>query len=125
MPEQLSLRYNPRFARAEAWDELLDAVREVVRDVGLKQAAYDLDVQPSALAHALAERDRHYLRLEWLPYLAGNDNRLKIIRCIAAWAGLEVKPRQQLTAEEWQTRVERALDAVPELAEIVRRKAGV
>lgn len=126
MPRQLDLRYDPRFARAEVWNNFLELIQASVSHIGLKQAAFDLDVQPSILAHALAERERHYLHLEWLHYFITTDTDDSIIEHIAAWRGLDVLPRQEITAEEWRTRVETALASMPpELAAVIKKKAGV
>jgi hypothetical protein len=125
MPEQLPLRYDPRFSCNEAWEGLLERVRSVVRHIGLKQVAYDLDVQPSVLAHALAERERHYLRMEWLPYFVTNDPGIELVEHIAAWRGLYVEPKHEITDEEWRARVEGALSTMPEFADVIRKKAGV
>lgn len=46
---------------------ILDTISEVVARASLKEVAYRLDVPPSQLANALKERDRHYVRLDWLP----------------------------------------------------------
>jgi hypothetical protein len=123
--EQLSLRYNDRFEHAEQWAELLDAVGEVVRAVGLKQVAYDLDQQPSVLAHALAERERHYVRAEWLPYLVAHAPSDRIVALVASWRHLEVKPRHELTPAEELRAYKSALDLMPDVHELVRRKAGL
>jgi hypothetical protein len=125
MAEQLGLRYDARWQSRELWEELLDELRAIVAAVGLKQVAYDLDQPPSVLAHALAERDRHYLRAEWLPYLVMQSPGTRVVELIARWRGLEVKAPAVMTPEEKLRRIEAALDALPELGELVRRKAKV
>lgn len=125
MPEQLGLRYDARYQSRELWDVLLSELRTIVDALGLKQVAYDLDVQPSVLAHALAERDRHYVRADWLPYLLEHAPSDRVVSLIAGWRGLEVKPRLVLTPEEKLRRIESALEAMPELGDLVRRKAGL
>jgi hypothetical protein len=126
MPRQLDLRYDPRFLRAEVWNDFLELIQCSVSRIGLKQAAYDLDVQPSILSHALAERERHYLHLEWLHYFVTTDTDNSLVEHIAAWRGLNVSPRREITAEEWRIRVEGALAGMsPEFADVIKRKAGV
>ena len=125
MVSQLELRYDPKYQASEHWHELLDELRAIVSAVGLKQVAYDLDRPPSELAHALAERDRHYLRAEWLPYLVTHAPSDRVVALIASWRGLEVQPRKTLTPEERLRRLEGALETMPELAEVVKRKAGL
>jgi len=125
VPEQLGLRYDARYQSRELWDVLLSELRTIVDALGLKQVAYDLDVQPSVLAHALAERDRHYVRADWLPYLLEHAPSDRVVSLIAGWRGLEVKPRLVLTPEEKLRRIESALEAMPELGDLVRRKAGL
>lgn len=125
MPEQLGLRYNDGYRFDEVWAELLDELRVIVATIGLKQVAYDLDVQPSALSHALAERDRHYVRADWLPYLVAKAPGDHVVELLASLRGLEVQPVRELTPAEKLERIEKVLDANPDMGAVVRMKAGL
>lgn len=126
-PEQLPLEYNDRWRNHESWQRLLGEIRTAVAVIGLKQAAYDLDTQPSVLAHALAERERHYVRAEWLPYLVAHAPTDEIVRRLAGLRGLDVQARAELTPEEKLDALDEALDRVlgQAAAELVRRAAGL
>lgn len=127
MAEQLALSYGVRHATSEQWQALLAALESVVQALGPKQVAFDLDVAPSALAHALKERDRHYVRAEWLPYLVTHAPNDAVVALIASWRGLVVEARPVLTPEQKLARLEAALAESfgADVAELVRRKAGV
>lgn len=122
---QLALRYDDRFARSEAWAGILTEIVRIVGIVGLKQAAFDLDAQPSQLAHALAERDRHYLRAEWLPYFLGKAPDAALARALAACSGLEVAPRRELTPAEKLDRIVRVLEQSGPAGAAILEEAGV
>lgn len=86
---------------ANVWQELRRHLRDAVDHVGCKQAAYDLDVAPSALLHALDERDRHHVRAAWLPYLITQAPDDSAVEYLAALRGLECAPeRRRSPAEE-------------------------
>lgn len=126
MPEQLALHYSPAWQVSEAWPRVLEEVRRVVTALGLKQAAYDLDTTPSYLAHALAERDRKYLRGEWLAYFVARDTTTGLLGALADLAGCDVKKREPLTPTEKLARLEGALAELgPELRDLITRKAGI
>lgn len=126
MPEQLALRYSPAWRASDAWPRVLEEVRRVVTEVTLKEAAHDLDTGPSYLANALAGRDRHYLRPEWLLYFVLKDPTTKLLEAIAGVASCDVKRREPITAAERGRRIEGALDTLdPDLAALVRKRAGL
>ncbi len=126
MAEQLALRYSPAWRASDAWPRVLEEIRRVVSVITLKEAAHDLDTQPSYLANALAERDRHYLRAEWLLYFVVKDPTTKLLGTIADLATCDVKRREPLTAVERLSRLESAVsDLGPEIEALVRRKAGL
>lgn len=83
-----------------AWTEFRRLLRTVVDHIGLKQVAYDLDIAPSSLLHALDERDRHHVRASWLPYLVRKAPSDEVVTFLAGLRGLDVVPRKELTAEE-------------------------
>lgn len=125
--EQLPLKYNDSYRHEQQGDALLELVREVVAALGLKQVAFDLDVQPSVLAHALAERDRHYPRLRWLPYLVAHAPNDRVVELIASWRNLECKAKVELTPAEKLERIERALETTcgEKMAAFIRKEAGL
>ena len=70
--------------------------------IGLKTVAYDLDVAPSQLSHALDERERN-LPARWVAYLvAGAPAELgdEYVRRLAKLRGLEVHEARPPSPEE-------------------------
>lgn len=122
---QLALRYDDRYVRGASWGGILDEINRIVGIVGLKQAAYDLDAQPSQLAHALAERDRHYIRAEWLPYFLAKAPDAALAEALAACSGLDVAPRRELTPAEKLDRVVRVLEQSGPAGAAVLAEAGI
>lgn len=96
MSAQLALRLDYR----SLWDELRRLLREVVDQVGVKQVAYDLDLSPSQLLHALDERERHHVHAEWLPYLIVKAADDRIVEFVCALRGLEPTESKPLAADE-------------------------
>lgn len=107
------------------WLRVLDVLREIIAIVGVKHAAYVIGIGDKALGHAMAVRERHYPRFDWLPALAA----------LARQCGLEEKLGAALVEPlglaicspgisdaEFRQRVEASWDATPELAEPWRRK---
>lgn len=114
VPEQLGLRYDDRWQRQQEWQQILEELRAIVTALGLKQVAFDLDVQPSQLSHALAERERHRVAAEWLPYFLSKAKNDRLARLLAGIAGYEVQPRRELTDREKVERFEAALAKLPD-----------
>lgn len=102
---------------------LIDLVTEGVAELGHKQVAYDLDMSPSQLSHALAGRDRHHVPLPLLLYVARKSQLVgdRIAKFFAAMRGFDVSPRRELTAEERLEKLETALrkNLGPELQRVV------
>lgn len=94
---------------AVLWEELLVLLNEVVSTVGLKKVAADLDTSPSTLKHCLAERERHYVRAEWLLYLIDKAPNDKIVKLLARLRGLDTKPIEPLTPEQRVAKLEARL----------------
>lgn len=93
----------------DRWAALREEVRLAVIELGEKEVAYDLDVSPSQLSHALAERDRN-IPMKWIIYLIERSRRgTKIAGYLAALAGHDLAPRKELTPEERLERIERAM----------------
>jgi hypothetical protein len=98
--EQLPLRYDGVTTAGAWWRHLLGEMERVVSFVTLKQAAFDLDLKPSALAHSLAERDNRHPRAEWIPYLVHRAPDLELARALVAPAGLVVDRAPEMTPAE-------------------------
>jgi hypothetical protein len=97
---QAALDFGGGWRCAQAWAELLETLNAAVTHVGRKEAAYNLDTSPSQLANALAERDRHYLRASWLPYLVAVAPSHRPVEILAGLRGLELSPRKPMTPAE-------------------------
>lgn len=126
-PQQLSLNYDGRGYYDTVWADLLEEIRVIVGHIGLKQAAYDLDIQPSRLSHAISQRDRHNLKLEWLPYLIDRAPNNEILDILARLRNCEVSRRAELTPEEKLERLQAALDQSlgPKIRDVIFEKAGL
>jgi hypothetical protein len=111
------------FGRESREERLLDLEREAVSEIGIKQVCFDLDISPSQLAHALAGRDYHYVRAEWLPYLVAKARIAgpKIAKFFCSLCALDAVPRRELTAEEKLERLETSLrkNLGPDLQRVV------
>jgi hypothetical protein len=104
MSSQLDLEWNGEQRHRVWWVRILDVIRELTHVASLKEVAYRLGVAPAALAHALAERDRHYPRMDWLPVLLEMAAEFcmadKLARAIVGPAQLDVVAKQPLTPEQ-------------------------
>ena len=126
MTTQLSLAYDDRWRHPGEWARVMTEAKRVVDDIGLKQAAFDLDIQPSLLSHAVAERERHYLRAEWLIYLVRKDESGKLLAALADVGGWELSRRIELTSDQRLDRLESALRRLPDgVIDAIYRDAGV
>lgn len=97
------------FADNEAWSGWLEAIREVVRGVGHKEASFALDLAGSDLSHALAERNRYELKARHLPKLLSLRQSDVLPQLIADHCGLEFAAKRELTAAEKLERLEAAI----------------
>jgi hypothetical protein len=123
---QLALEYGARWLTDEQWAELLKVADAVVKDLGLKQVAFDLDVAASSISNALASRDRHCFHGRWLVHLIVKDPQQRISHKLAEIGGGDFVPRKPLTEAERGRRIESALDTLdPDLAALVRKRAGL
>ena len=98
----LNFSNDPQIERARV--ELGDAFRAAVSAIGLKDAAYRLDVSPSLLSDAMSGRERKGVRLEWLPtiiLIAPIEYVTAILSSLAKLRGLEVtRAKSALTPEQ-------------------------
>lgn len=97
-----------------AWLALLKAVRAEIDRRGLKEVAFELDMQPSQLSHCLNERERHNLPMRALPYLVMHADNDALPVLIASWRALKCEPRAPLTPEEEVARHRQFLATLPE-----------
>lgn len=110
---------------SSVWQQFRGLLREVIDYVGVKQAAYDLDVAPSTLLNALEGRDRHHFRAEWLPYLLTQAADDKAIGFLAALRGLDIVPEKKRSPAEELADLKAALgDCLPpEMRRVVYDRA--
>lgn len=111
---QLGLSYTPPFDARLDWVRLLAAVRATVDRLGVKDVAHALDVSPSTLCDAIAdrsgseERGRKRVALEWITTIlrmAGEDDRRAILDALCNPVGYVPTRRRALTPEEQLARL--------------------
>lgn len=129
MTSQLDLQWAAPDRDRANYAAVLDIIREITAALSLKEVAYRLGVAPPALAHALAERDRHYVRLDWLPAimeLADQCDLAERLHCaIGAPARLVSVEAQPLTPEQRLARLETAIANMGDVGALVMKKAGL
>lgn len=123
---QLDLRPVAQSEHAREWAALRRMLRAALDDVGVKQAAYDLDVAPSVLLDGLAERGRHHAHAEWVPYLVARARSHELVEYLAGLRGLEVRKARPASPEERLEATEAALGELlgPELLAVLRGKVA-
>lgn len=94
----------------DAWQVLRRLLRECVDFMGLKEAAYLLDVSGSSLRHALDGRERHHVRAEWLIPLIRKAPDDSIPRLLAKLRGLELAHPEPITADDELRALRQVLD---------------
>ena len=126
---QLALHWSAPDRDRDHWQAVLAILSEAVQRVSLKEAAYRLGVEPSALAHALRERDRHYVRAEWLApllELAASVGLGQELACaLVKPAKLTVLAAQPMTPEQENYRLRLAISRLGPAADAVFDDAGV
>jgi len=120
---QLDLGFDDPYRIDRRWAEILECCNDAVRNVGLKEVAYALDQQASVVAHALAERERHYVRAKWLVYLTPLAPSDRIVEVLAESRGLEVRQAHELSPTEKLQRLTSELEKSPLIAEAIYRGA--
>jgi hypothetical protein len=101
-----------RYPMEQAERRLLEALRAAVAEISIKELAYRLDVSPSLLADALAERSSKGVRAAWLVTiidLASDAHATSILDALIARRMLEVQPKKALTPEQLAERLEEKL----------------
>jgi hypothetical protein len=127
---QLALTWSAPDRDRMAWGVVLDVIQQVVVRASLKEVSYRLGVEPSALANAIKERDRHYVRAEWLAPLmeiaAANGLAVELACALVAPAKLVVVPAQPLTSEQRLARLEAAIARLgPGVEKLIKSEADV
>lgn len=100
------------FPRKLAEHELLEAIKQCVANISIKELSYTLNIQPSLLADAMAERASKGVRAAWLVSIvkaAPLNDVIAMLEVLAKQRGLEVVKRKELTAEEKAERLEEKL----------------
>ena len=126
MSEQLELGYtDPERARA-VWRAVLAAIKDAVDVRGVKSVAADWDVGHSLVSNKLSENDRHKLRPVELMDLFIGDSTGNALGVLCEELGYE-RPirRRELSPQEKLDKLNAVLDANPDLAAVVRRRAGL
>lgn len=124
---QLAMQLPDTEAATRAWLRVRDAFAQLVDVVGLKEAAYRLDVRASQLADAIAERDRHRVAAEWVVHAltwAPELCRAALVAALCEAAQFEgAKPKVLLTSDEQIRRLTEALQRFGEAGENEIQKA--
>lgn len=110
------------------WADDRRLLRRMAEAIGLKQVAYELDVAPSQLSHALDERERN-LPAKWVRYLlraAPKELREAYVRGLATMIGCELAEAPVMTPEQELAALKAALaeSLGPELRQAVLAKVG-
>lgn len=125
---QFALALDDRATIKRAASRLLEVVRVVVARISIKELAYKLDISPSFLSDALAERSSKGVRMSWLVTIiemATTTDAIAILNEIAAIKRLELNPREKLTAEELSQRYEEKLRSLgPVGLQMIREAKG-
>ena len=90
-------------------ERLLDSVRRAVANISIKELAFKLNIKPSLLADALAERSSKGVRAAWLVTIlemADEPFAVEILEVLARLRNRETKPRETYTPEELNERFE-------------------
>lgn len=109
---QASLSFADDYPTRVAEKNLLDAIRRAVASISIKELAYRLDVSPSLLSDALAERSNKGVRASWLVAIidmAPMADALAILNALGERKRIEAQPRKELTPEEKAERYEEKL----------------
>ncbi len=129
MSTQALLPRMDEFRRERAAQTLLVAIRQAVANISIKELAYELDVSPSLLADAMAERSNKGVRASWLVTIidmATVADALAILNALGDLKKLESQPRKELTPEELAQRYEEKLRSLgPTGMRLIEEARGV
>lgn len=121
--EQLELGFSPD----REWDEDRRLLRRMAEAIGLQEVAYQLDVSPSQLSHALDERERN-LPARWIRFLvarAPEDLAREYVARIAGLRKWRLVDAPPMTPAEELSALKDALASClgPEMRQVVLTKA--
>ena len=119
--EQLELANAEESTDQAWWRRWREALQVEIDKHGLKEVAFQLDAKPSDISHALACRDRHYFRGEWMVWLMLRSDDLA--KLAASMRGLQTERAKPLTDSEKLKRYERRLARLGEVGAAIRRAA--
>lgn len=109
---QTALAFVDDYPTRAAENRLMDAIRQAVANVSIKELAFRLDISPSLLADAIAGRSNKGVRAMWLItliQLAPQADALAILNALGELKRIEATPMKELTAEEKAERLEEKL----------------
>lgn len=130
---QLSLGYSSDEQGRQVWRALVEWARRAVDAIGHKDVAFALDVKPSTLTDALAERKREDghvkgMRAEWMPIIAqmsGEGMRTEYVRLVCTPLGFAPQRiRVMDPAEELRATREALARLAPGLLAAVDKEVG-
>lgn len=126
MTDQASFRWRDPERPRRLWRVIRSAVRLSMEQRGIKAAADDMGMTHSELSNKLEERDRHRLHGEELAQAMIDDTAASVLYAMCDELGYErPQRRRELSPQEKLDKLNAALDANPELASVIRRRAGV
>lgn len=109
---QTALAFVDDYPTRGAERRLLEAITRAVASISIKELAFMLDISPSLLADALAERSNKGVRASWLITIiraAPLSDSLAILNALGDLKRIEAQPMKELTAEEKAERLEEKL----------------
>lgn len=124
MTEQISISYEEDPLLSHHCKCVKREMSRVIAHVGLQEAAHDLDVKPSMLAHAMAERERKYPRADWVVYCLIKDPGKGLAQALMDAPGLDVADRIELTPAQKVARLEQAVRSLgSDVASVIMSRA--
>lgn len=125
---QLALVYDAATVGAADWDAELGWFRRAVDVVGHKEVAYRLNVKPSNLTDALAERERKNIKGRWISivrHMVPESLLIDDLQIIASAHGYEVKRKKPKNPEQVNREREQWLkEHAPAVLELMSRDLG-
>lgn len=96
-------------SRQGRWRRFLRILAEGIDEIGTKRLAGELDEKPSVISNALAERDRHYFKTEWLLCVLELAPSTDILAALADAQDCDIVPREEIPPEERERRRKEAI----------------
>lgn len=124
---QLAIEYSGDYAAEDGWRSVRRAFAEVVEAMTAKAVCDRLDISPSQLSDALAERDRKRVAGEWivrLIVLAPERHAMHLLRALADLRDCDAVKRVPDPAEELRRYRETVARLAPAIAELADEQRG-